>query len=69
MQRPGAAGPRRSSGKVFGLCASRVDGAGSGSPLCSSPDHLLLEPLHLQKGNTRGTCTDVHCLGSDCLSN
>lgn len=45
----GAAGLRMCSGMAFGFCVSGVDVTDSGVPLCSSVDHLLLEPFHLKK--------------------
>lgn len=54
MQCPRSTRLRMSSGKVFGLCVNGVHMTGSGVPLCSSLDHLLLKPFHLKK-NTQGT--------------
>ena len=44
--------------RVFGPNASGMDVTGSGGPLRSSLDHLLLKPYHL-RGNTHGICIDA----------
>lgn len=48
--------PRTRRGLGFG--AGGVDLEDSGEPLCSSLDHLLLEPLHLRRADGN-TCGDI----------
>lgn len=45
----GVVGFKMGGGSVFGLDVDGVYVTGSGVPLCSSQDDLLLEPFHLQR--------------------